>query len=260
MLKVLRTLVESINEEARHRYNETIGKKQSPILDTWFQTETSGIMISPIPYSLFAIPSFATLPLPRVPLALMDEDGKEIHSKQAKRTLCIKFPWPSIARTIYGDHNRYRETYFSAYDNMYFTGDGALRDAVGYYRITGRVDDVISASGHHLGTPVIEDAVQSAPSSCQKGRLWLCPLKETGADRNQESLRKGINDLITSRIGPITKLNFIQFTDDLPKTRGGKIRGRILRKIANNESYPLGDISTLPQPEVVENVIKGFLV
>jgi acetyl-CoA synthetase len=270
-LKVLGTVGEPINEEAWHWYNENVGKKKSPIADTWFQTETGGIMISPIPYSTPTIPTFATLPLPGVQLALMDDNGKEIQGNQVEGKLCIKFPWPSMARTIYGDHNRYRETYFSAYDNMYFTGDGALRDAVGYYRITGRVDDVIIVSGHNLGTAPIEDAINEHPAVAEsaivgyphdiKGNALYgyVTLKETGEDRNQDNLRKEINDLITSRIGPIAKLDLIQFTDGLPKTRSGKIMRRILRKIAHKESDQLGDISTLLNPEVVESVIKGSL-
>jgi acetyl-CoA synthetase len=270
-LKVLGTVGEPINEEAWHWYNENVGKKKSPIADTWFQTETGGIMISPIPYSTPTIPTFATLPLPGVQLALMDDNGKEIQGNQVEGKLCIKFPWPSMARTIYGDHNRYRETYFSNYNNMYFTGDGALRDAVGYYRITGRVDDVIIVSGHNLGTAPIEDAINEHPAVAEsaivgyphdiKGNALYgyVTLKETGADRNQDNLRKEINDLITSRIGPIAKLEVIQFTDGLPKTRSGKIMRRILRKIAHKESDQLGDISTLLNPEVVESVIKGSL-
>jgi acetyl-CoA synthetase len=270
-LKVLGTVGEPINEEAWHWYNENVGKKKSPIADTWFQTETGGIMISPIPYSTPTIPTFATLPLPGVQLALMDDNGKEIQGNQVEGKLCIKFPWPSMARTIYGDHNRYRETYFSNYNNMYFTGDGALRDAVGYYRITGRVDDVIIVSGHNLGTAPIEDAINEHPAVAEsaivgyphdiKGNALYgyVTLKETGADRNQDNLRKEINDLITSRIGPIAKLEVIQFTDGLPKTRSGKIMRRILRKIAHKESDQLGDISTLINPEVLESVIKGSL-
>jgi acetyl-CoA synthetase len=271
-LKVLGTVGEPINEEAWHWYNENVGKKKSPIADTWFQTETGGIMISPIPYSTPTIPTFATLPLPGVQLALMDDDREEIKGNQVEGKLCIKFPWPSMARTIYGDHNRYRETYFSAYDNMYFTGDGALRDAVGYYRITGRVDDVIIVSGHNLGTAPIEDAINEHPAVAEsaivgyphdvKGNALYgyITLKETGEDRNQDNLRKEINDLITSRIGPIAKLDLIQFTQGLPKTRSGKIMRRILRKISHQESDQLGDISTLLNPEVVESVIKGALI
>jgi acetyl-CoA synthetase len=271
-LKVLGTVGEPINEEAWHWYNENVGKKKSPIVDTWFQTETGGIMISPIPYATPTIPTFATLPLPGVQLALMDDNREEILGNQVEGKLCIKFPWPSMARTIYGDHNRYRETYFSAYDSMYFTGDGALRDAVGYYRITGRVDDVIIVSGHNLGTAPIEDAINEHPAVAEsaivgfphdvKGNALYgyVTLKETGANRNPDNLRKEINDLITSRIGPIAKLDLIQFTDGLPKTRSGKIMRRILRKIAHRESDQLGDISTLLNPEVVESVLKGALV
>ena len=163
-LKVLGTVGEPINEEAWHWYDENIGKRNCPIVDTWWQTETGGIMISPIPYSTPAIPTFATLPLPGIQPALMDEEGKEIKGNQVDGRLCIKFPWPSMARTIWGNHQRYKDTYFSAFKNMYFTGDGALRDSVGYYRITGRVDDVVIVSGHNLGTAPIEDAINEHPA------------------------------------------------------------------------------------------------
>jgi acetyl-CoA synthetase len=163
-LKVLGSVGEPINEEAWHWYNDHVGKKNSPIVDTWWQTETGGIMISPIPYSTPTIPTYATLPLPGIQPALMDERGKELMGNQVEGRLAIKFPWPSMARTIYGDHDRYRETYFNTFENMYFTGDGALRDAVGYFRITGRVDDVIIVSGHNLGTAPIEDAINEHPA------------------------------------------------------------------------------------------------
>ncbi|WP_124981846.1 acetate--CoA ligase [Nonlabens xiamenensis] len=271
-LKVLGTVGEPINEEAWHWYNENVGKKNSPIADTWFQTETGGIMISPIPYSTPTIPTFATLPLPGVQLALMDHEREEIKGNQVHGKLCIKFPWPSMARTIYGDHDRYRETYFSAYDQMYFTGDGAMRDAVGYYRITGRVDDVIIVSGHNIGTAPVEDAINEHPAVAEsaivgyphdvKGNALYAyiTLKESGEDRNHDNLRKEINELIRSRIGPIAKMDKIQFTQGLPKTRSGKIMRRILRKIAHDESNQLGDISTLLNPEVVESIIKGAMI
>ena len=266
-LKVLCTVGEPINEEAWHWYNDHVGKQKSPIVDTWWQTETGGIMISPIPYSTPTIPTFATLPLPGIQPALMDEHGNELKGNQVEGRLTIKFPWPSMARTIYGNHDRYRETYFSAYKNMYFTGDGARRDAVGYYRITGRVDDVIIVSGHNLGTAPIEDAINEHPAVAEsaivgfphdikgKALYGYITLKETGEGRDQDNLRKEINQLITERIGPIAKLDKIQFTSGLPKTRSGKIMRRILRKIAEKDTSNLGDISTLLNPEVVQDIM-----
>lgn len=268
-LKILGTVGEPINEEAWHWYNDHVGKKNCPIADTWFQTETGGIVISPIPYATPTIPTFATLPLPGIQLGLMDEEGKEIQGNQVEGRMTINFPWPSIARTIYGDHERYRSTYFSTFENKYFTGDGARRDAVGYYRITGRVDDIIIVSGHNLGTAPIEDAINEHPAIAEsaivgfphavkgKALYGFITLKKIGENRNHENLKKEINDLITDRIGAIAKLEKIQFTEGLPKTRSGKIMRRILRKIAEKDSQNLGDISTLLNPEVVQSVIDG---
>ena len=248
-----------------------IGKKKSPIVDTWWQTETGGIMITPIPFSTPTKPTYATLPFIGVQPALMDENGNEIKGNQVEGRLCIKFPWPSMARTIWGNHQRYKKTYFSAYENMYFTGDGALRDDVGYYRITGRVDDVIIVSGHNLGTAPIEDAInehqavaESAivgfPHDVKGNALYgYVTLKDSGEGRNHNNLRKEINQLITDRIGPIAKLNKIQFTVGLPKTRSGKIMRRILRKIACNETDQLGDTSTLLNPEVVKDIMDNVI-
>ncbi len=270
-LKVLGTVGEPINEEAWHWYNDNIGKKKSPIVDTWWQTETGGILISPIPYVTPTIPTFASLPLPGIQPCLMDENGMEIKNNQVDGRLCVKYPWPSMARTIWGNHQRYKETYFSTYKNYYFTGDGALRDAVGYYRITGRVDDVIIVSGHNLGTAPIEDAINEHPAVAESAIVGFPDdikgnalygyviLKETGKDRKQENLRKEINQLITEHIGPIAKLQKIQFTSGLPKTRSGKIMRRILRKIACNETDHLGDTSTLLNPEVVQEIIDKVL-
>ena len=270
-LKVLGTVGEPINEEAWHWYNENVGKKNSPIIDTWWQTETGGIMISPIPYSTPTIPTFATLPMPGIQPVLFDEQGEEIKGNGVEGRLAIKYPWPSIARTIYGNHQRYRDTYFSAYPGTYFTGDGALRDAVGYYRITGRVDDVIIVSGHNLGTAPIEDAINEHPAVAEsaivgyphdiKGNALYgyVTLKETGEGRDQDNLRREINQLITDRIGPIAKLQKIQFTGGLPKTRSGKIMRRILRKIASKDTSNLGDISTLLNPEVVQTIMDESL-
>ena len=270
-LKVLGTVGEPINEEAWHWYNDNVGKKKSPIVDTWWQTETGGILISPLPGITATKPTYATLPLPGIQPILIGDDGQEIKGNKVDGKLCIKFPWPSIARTIWGNHDRYRETYFSVYENMYFTGDGALRDEVGYYRITGRVDDVIIVSGHNLGTAPIEDAINEHPAVAEsdivgfphdiKGSALygFITLKETGEGRNHENLRKEINQIISEHIGPIAKLDKIQFTVGLPKTRSGKIMRRILRKIACNEMENLGDISTLLNPECVDEIIKERL-
>ncbi|MGB5462564.1 MAG: acetate--CoA ligase [Aureibaculum sp.] len=270
-LKVLGTVGEPINEEAWHWYNDNIGKKKSPIVDTWWQTETGGIMITPIPFATPTKPTYATLPFPGIQPELMDENGNEIKGNQVDGRLCIKFPWPSIARTIWGDHERFRKTYFTAFKNKYFTGDGALRDEVGYYRITGRVDDVIIVSGHNLGTAPIEDAInehqavaESAivgfPHEIKGNALYgFVILKETGESRDQDNVRKEINQIITEHIGPIAKLDKIQFTKGLPKTRSGKIMRRILRKIACKDTSNLGDTSTLLNPEVVQDIMDNVL-
>ncbi|MDP5158840.1 MAG: acetate--CoA ligase [Flaviramulus sp.] len=270
-LKVLGSVGEPINEEAWHWYNDNIGKKKSPIVDTWWQTETGGIMITPIPFVTPTKPTYATLPFIGIQPALMDENGKEIKGNLVDGRLCIKFPWPSIARTIWGNHERYRDTYFSAYENKYFTGDGALRDEVGYYRITGRVDDVIIVSGHNLGTAPIEDAINEHPAVAEsaivgfphdiKGNALYgyVILKDVGETRDHNNLRKEINQIITEHIGPIAKLDKIQFTSGLPKTRSGKIMRRILRKIACKETSNLGDTSTLLNPEVVQEIIDNAL-
>ena len=270
-LKVLGSVGEPINEEAWHWYNDNIGKKNSPIVDTWWQTETGGIMITPIPFVTPTKPTYATLPFIGIQPALMDEQGKELKGNQVEGRLCIKFPWPSMARTIWGNHERYRDTYFTAFENKYFTGDGALRDEVGYYRITGRVDDVIIVSGHNLGTAPIEDAINEHPAVSEsaivgfphdiKGNALYgyVILKDTGESRDQNNLRKEINQIITEHIGPIAKLDKIQFTSGLPKTRSGKIMRRILRKIACKDTSNLGDTSTLLNPEVVQEIIDNAL-
>lgn len=270
-LKVIGTVGEPINEEAWHWYDDNIGKNQAPIVDTYFQTENGGIMLTPIPYVTPTKPTYATLPFIGIQPCLMDEKGKEISGNQVSGRLCIKFPWPSIARTIYGNHQRYKETYFTAFDGKYFTGDGALRDEVGYYRITGRVDDVIIVSGHNLGTAPIEDAINEHPAVAEsaivgfphdiKGNALYgyVILKEIGEKRDQVNLRAEINQIITEQIGPIAKLNKIQFTQGLPKTRSGKIMRRILRKIACNEADQLGDISTLLNPEVVQDIMDNVI-
>jgi len=270
-LKVLGTVGEPINEEAWHWYNDNIGHKKSPIVDTWWQTETGGIMISPLPFITPTKPTYATLPLPGIQPTLMDDKGNEIVGNQVDGKLCIKFPWPSMARTIWRNHERYRDTYFSAFKGMYFTGDGALRDEVCYYRITGRVDDVIIVSGHNLGTAPIEDAINEHPAVAESAIVGFphdikgsalygyVTLKESGEGRNQDNLRKEINQVITERIGPIAKLDKIQFTVGLPKTRSGKIMRRILRKIASKETSNMGDTSTLLNPEVVQQIMDKAL-
>ena len=268
-LKVIGTVGEPINEEAWQWYHKHIGQNRCPIVDTWWQTETGGILISPIPNCYEGKPTYATLPFVGVQPVLMDENGHEILESKAEGRLCIKYPWPSIARTIWGNHKRYKDTYFSAYKNYYFTGDGALREENGHYRITGRVDDVIIVSGHNLGTAPIEDAInehdQVAESAIVgfahpiKGNALYGYITLKNEYSNQTKLQSEINQLITTHIGPIAKLDKMQFTNGLPKTRSGKIMRRILRKIANKDSSNLGDISTLLNPEVVEDIIKNSL-
>ncbi len=270
-LKVLGSVGEPINEEAWHWYNDVVGKNKSPIVDSWWQTETGGIMITPIPFVTPTKPTYATLPFIGIQPALLDESGEELKGNQVEGRLCIKFPWPSIARTIWGNHERYKETYFSAYENKYFTGDGAMRDEVGYYRITGRVDDVIIVSGHNLGTAPIEDAINEHPAVAESAIVGFphdikgsalygyITLTNPGESRDHNNLRKEINQLISDRIGPIAKLDKIQFTQGLPKTRSGKIMRRILRKIASKDTSNLGDTSTLLNPEVVQDIMDNAL-
>ncbi|WP_264558710.1 acetate--CoA ligase [Flavobacterium sp. N2270] len=265
-LKVIGSVGEPINEEAWHWYNDHVGGKRCPLVDTWWQTETGAIMISPLPFVTPTKPTYASLPLPGIQPVLMDELRNEIEGNQVTGSLCIKFPWPSMARTIWGDHQRYKETYFTAYPGKYFTGDGALRDEVGYYRITGRVDDVIIVSGHNLGTAPIEDAINEHPAVAEsaivgfphdvKGNALYgyVILKETGEGRDRDNLAKEINQMISDQIGPIAKLDKIQFVTGLPKTRSGKIMRRILRKIAEGDFSNFGDISTLLNPEIVDEI------
>ena len=266
-LKIIGTVGEPINEEAWQWYNTKIGQNKCPIVDTWWQTETGGILISPIPNCFSGKPTYATLPFVGIQAALMDENANEISDTKAEGRLCIKFPWPSIARTIWGNHKRYKDTYFSSFNNCYFTGDGALRDENGHYRITGRVDDVIIVSGHNLGTAPIEDVINEHEYIAEsaivgfshpiKGNALygFVTLKSERSKTETDAIKLEINALITKTIGPIAKLDKIQFTEGLPKTRSGKIMRRILRKIANNETSNLGDISTLLNPEVVQSII-----
>ena len=265
-LKVLGSVGEPINEEAWHWYHQKIGKGNCPIVDTWWQTETGGIMISNMANITPGKPSFATLPIPGVQPCLVDESGKEIKGNDVNGNLCIKFPWPGIIRSTYGDHERCRTTYFSAYENKYFTGDGCLRDEEGNYRITGRVDDVLNVSGHRIGTAelenainmhtgVIESAVVGYPHDI-KGQGIYAYVIYSGSHGDADLARRDITQTVSRIIGAIAKPDKIQFVTGLPKTRSGKIMRRILRKIAEGDTENLGDTSTLLDPSLVD-LIKG---
>lgn len=268
-LRVLGSVGEPINEEAWHWYNINIGKQKCPVVDTWWQTENGGIMISPLPFITPTKPTYATMPLPGIQPVLMNSKRNEIENHHEEGSLCIKFPWPGMARTIWGNHERYKETYFSAFRGKYFSGDGALKDEVGYYRIIGRIDDVIIVSGHNLGTAPIENAINEHPAIAESaivgyphdikgnGLYGYITLKETGEVRDRDNLRREINEHIANHIGPIAKLDKIQFVDALPKTRSGKIMRRILRKIAAGDFDSFGDISTLLNPESVDEIKNG---
>lgn len=268
-LKILGSVGEPINQEAWHWYNEHVGKKKCPIVDTWWQTETGGILISNLAGITPAIPAHATLPLPGVQPILVDENGKEIRGNPASGNLCIKAPWPAILRTTYGDHERCRQNYFSTYPGLYFTGDGASRDENGNYRITGRVDDVLNVSGHRIGTAevenainmhagVVESAVVGYPHAI-KGQGIYAYVIYNGDLKDEELSRQGVLKTVTRIIGAIAKPDKVQFVTGLPKTRSGKIMRRILRKIAEGETQNLGDTSTLLDPAVVSEIAKGKL-
>ena len=266
-LKVLGSVGEPINEEAWHWYHKHIGNERCPIVDTWWQTETAGIMISPLAGITPTKPGFATLPLPGVFPVLMDEGGNELDGNGVEGNLCIKYPWPSIARTIYGDHKRYKETYLSAYKGYYFTGDGCRRDEDGYYRITGRVDDVLNVSGHRLGTAEIENALDEHPLVVEtavvgfphdiKGQGVYAFMICDGEIEDTAAFKKELLDIVVKIIGPIAKPDKIQIVSGLPKTRSGKIMRRILRKVAAQDLDSLGDTSTLLDPSVVEDIKNG---
>lgn len=268
-LKVLGTVGEPINEEAWHWYDKHIGKGKCPIIDTWWQTETGGLMISPIANVTKLKPAHATLPLPGVQPSIMNESGLEIQGNNVEGRLTIKFPWPAIARTIYGDHQRFKETYFSTFPGRYFTGDGCKRDADGYYRITGRVDDIIIVSGHNLGTAEIESAIDEHSAVCETAVVGFPhDIKGQGVyafvicydkPKEEEKLRTEIRDTVSRIIGPIAKPDKIQFVSGLPKTRSGKIMRRILRKVAEGETTNLGDVTTLLDPAVVDEIKAGAL-
>ena len=270
-LEVLGSVGEPINEEAWQWYHKNIGKEKCPIVDTWWQTETGGFMIAPIANVTKLKPALATLPLPGVQPAVMNESGLEIQGNNIEGRLTIKFPWPSMARTIYGDHQRFKDTYFSTFPGKYFTGDGCKRDEDGYYRITGRVDDIIIVSGHNLGTAeiesaideherVIETAVVGYPHDIKGQAVYafvICYDKPKAEE--EEKLRAEIKETVSKVIGPIAKPDKIQFVSGLPKTRSGKIMRRILRKIAEGDTSNLGDTSTLLDPGVVEEIKNGAL-
>ncbi|MEO1514664.1 MAG: acetate--CoA ligase [Bacteroidota bacterium] len=268
-LKVLGSVGEPINAEAWHWYDQKVGKGKCPIVDTWWQTETGGILITPIPNVTETPPTFATLPLPGIQPCLVDKDGNEITENDVEGLLCVKFPWPSMIRTTYGDHDRCKKVYFSAFENKYFTGDGARRNKDGMYRIIGRVDDVINVSGHRIGTAevenainehdnVVESAVVGYPHSIKGQGIYayiICNEHVTDEDQ----FRKEVLQVVRREIGPIAKPDRIQIVSGLPKTRSGKIMRRILRKIAEGDVSRLGDVSTLLNPEVVEQIKLGAL-
>ena len=266
-LKVLGSVGEPINEEAWHWYHQHIGNERCPVVDTWWQTETGGILISNLAGITPHKPSYATLPLPGIQPSLVDENGNEIEGNNVSGNLCIKHPWPGIIRTTYGDHERCRNTYFSVYQNTYFTGDGCYRDIEGNYRITGRVDDVLNVSGHRIGTAevenainshngVIESAVVGYPHDVKGQGIYAYVIcEELQTDTNE--VKKAILQTVTNVIGPIAKPDIIQFVPGLPKTRSGKIMRRILRKIAEGDTTNLGDTTTLLDPSLVETIIDG---
>jgi len=268
-LKVIGSVGEPINEEAWHWYDEKVGKGNSPIVDTWWQTETGGILITPLPGITDTKPCFASYPMPGVQPILVDSQGVLVEGNDVEGLLCVKFPWPSMLRTTYGDHERCRMTYFSSFENLYFTGDGARRDAEGRYRIIGRVDDVINVSGHRMGTAEVENAIDEHPNVVEsavvgyphdiKGQGIYAYIIINEPVEDEDAFRKEVLAVVVREIGPIAKPDKIQLVSGLPKTRSGKIMRRILRKVASGETSNLGDISTLLNPEVVEEVIKGAL-
>ena len=267
-LSVIGSVGEPINEEAWHWYHDNIGKGKCPLVDTWWQTETGGIMISPLAGITPNKPAHASLPLPGIQPVLVDSEGKELTGNNVQGNLCIKFPWPSILRTTYGDHKRCKETYFSTYSNMYFTGDGAKRDHDGYIRILGRVDDVINVSGHRMGTAevenainenskVIESAVVGFPHEIKGQGIYAFAICQKSDDDSIKALEDEIKLTVRNIIGPIARPDKVQIVPGLPKTRSGKIMRRILRKVASKDVSDLGDISTLLNPQVVDEIIKG---
>ena len=266
-LKVLGSVGEPINEEAWHWYHNNVGKGKCPIVDTWWQTETGGCLISPLAGITPLKPAFATLPLPGVELIIVDEKGNEVKGNGVEGNLCIKHPWPGMARSVYGDHERFRTTYFSTYPGLYFTGDGCKRDEDGYYRITGRVDDVINVSGHRIGTgeledainvhgEVIESAVVAYPHDVKGQGIYAYIICDRHVE-DKEAMYKDIRDHVGKVIGAFARPDKIQIVQGLPRTRSGKIMRRILRKIAEGETSNLGDTSTLVDPSVVDKILQG---
>ena len=268
-LKVLGSVGEPINEEAWNWYDKHIGKGQSPIIDTWWQTETGGIMLTPLPGITDTKPTYASYPMPGVQPVLVDTEGNILEGNNIEGLLCIVHPWPSMIRTTYGDHERCRQVYFSAFENMYFTGDGARKDEDGRIRVIGRVDDVINVSGHRMGTAEVENAINEHPNVVEsavvgyphdiKGQGIYAYVISQNKDLDDQ-FRKEILAVVTKEIGPIAKPDKIQFVEGLPKTRSGKIMRRILRKIASSDTANLGDTSTLLNPDVVEDLKTGALV
>ncbi len=269
-LQVLGTVGEPINEEAWHWYDEHVGKKRCPIVDTWWQTETGGVLISNMAGVTPSRPGWATLPMPGILPKLVDENGLEVTNKEDglyKGNLCISQPWPGILRTTWGDHERCRTTYFATYPDQYFTGDGALRDEEGYYRITGRVDDVLNVSGHRIGTAEVENAINMHAGVVEsavvgyphdiKGQGIYAYVIYNGSKHDEDLNRRDILASVTRIIGPIAKPDKIQFVNGLPKTRSGKIMRRILRKIAEGETSNLGDTTTLLDPGIVDEIKAG---
>ncbi|MGJ1237272.1 MULTISPECIES: acetate--CoA ligase [Sphingobacterium] len=265
-LRVLGSVGEPINEEAWNWFNEKVGKKNCPIVDTYWQTENGGHLITSLAGVTPEKASYAMFPMPGIQPALMDENGKEIEGNDVTGNLCIKFPWPGMLRTTWGDHDRCRQTYFSTYKDMYFTGDGCFRSPEGYYKITGRVDDVLNVSGHRIGTAEVENAINMHADVVESAIVgYPHPVKGQGIyayvianhHTDAEATRKDIMETVSRIIGPIAKPDIIQFVDDLPKTRSGKIMRRILRKIAEDDIANVGDTSTLQDPAVVEGIIKG---
>jgi len=256
-LRVIGSVGEPINEEAWHWYDEKVGRGQAPIVDTWWQTETGGILITPLPGITDTKPCFASYPLPGVQPVLLDANGVELEGNNVEGLLCIKFPWPSILRTTYGDHERCRTNYFAAFKNYYFTGDGAKRDEDGRYRIIGRVDDVINVSGHRIGTAEVEDAIDQHSGVVESAVVgYPHDIKGQGI---YAYVKPHLLAVVTKHIGPIAKPDKIQIVTQLPKTRSGKIMRRILRKIAEGQTDQLGDTSTLLNPECVEELKAGAM-
>jgi acetyl-CoA synthetase len=268
-IRVLGSVGEPINDEAWHWYFEKIGRGRAPVIDTWWQTETGGIMISPLPGITDTKPCYASYPLPGIQPVLVDPSGNVIEGNNAEGLLCIKFPWPSVIRTTWGEHERCRQSYFAAFPGLYFTGDGAKRDEDGRYRIIGRVDDVINVSGHRIGTAEVENAIDEHENVVESAVVgYPHPIKGQGIYAyvivhhdvtDVAEFQKEINTILVTTIGPIIKADRIMIVTGLPKTRSGKIMRRVLRQVAMKEFTNLGDISTLLNPEIVDEIVEKSL-